>query len=69
MTLIGGPTVFQNEIFTRFDVTETEKTIRIPMPGTPGLESVTELVIRFGDQRAPLPVDLTLSGFEFVPAP
>ncbi|MEI8205878.1 MAG: hypothetical protein WCG03_03280 [Kiritimatiellales bacterium] len=68
MTLTGGPTVFQNEIFTRFDVTDTEKTIRIPMPGTPGLESVTELVIRFGDQRAPRPVDLTLSGFEFVPA-
>jgi hypothetical protein len=69
MTLTGGPTVFQNEIFTRFDVTETEKTIRIPMPATPGLESVTELVIRFGDERKPAPVDLTLSGFEFVPAP
>ena len=68
MTLTGGPTVFQNEIFIRFDVTDSEKIIRIPMHGTLGLENVTELVIRFGDQRAPLPVDLTLSGFEFVPA-
>ena len=68
MTLTGGPTVFQNEIFTRFDGTDAEKAIRIPTPATPGLENVTELVIRFGDQLAPLPVDLTLSGFEFVPA-
>jgi len=68
ITLTGGPTVFQNEIFVRFDTAEAEKEIRIPMPATPGLESVTELVIRFGDQRAPVPVDLTLSGFEFVPA-
>ncbi|MEI7850598.1 MAG: hypothetical protein WCH86_02070 [Kiritimatiellales bacterium] len=68
ITLTGGPTVFQNEILTRFDVTDSEQTIRIPMPGTPGLENVTELVIRFGDERNPAPVDLTFSGFEFVPA-
>lgn len=68
MTLTGGPTVFQNEMTMRFDVTAAEKEIRIPMPATPGLESVSELVIRFGDPRAPLPVDLTLSGFEFSPA-
>jgi hypothetical protein len=68
MTLAGGPTVFQNEIFARFDVTDAEKEIRIPMPATPGLEDVSELVIRFGDERSPLPVDLTLTRFEFVPA-
>jgi hypothetical protein len=68
ITLAGGPVAFQNEIFARFDVAEAEKEIRIPLPATPGLESVTELVVRFGDQLAPVPVDLTLSGFEFVPA-
>jgi len=68
VTLTGGPTVFQNQIFTRFDKTGNEKEIRVPMPGTPGLESVTELVVRFGDERAPVPIDLTFSGFEFVPA-
>ena len=57
-----------NEIHTRFDVTDAEKEIRIPMPATPGLEKVKELVIRFGDERAPLPADLTINGFDFVPA-
>ncbi len=87
ITLTGGPTVFQNEIFARFDRTSAEEEIRVPMqifarfdrtsaeeeirvpmPGTPGLESVSELVIRFGDERKPVPVDLTLSAVEFVPA-
>lgn len=68
ITLTGGPTVFQNEIFARFDATDAEKEIRVPMPGTPGLESVRELVLRFGDEQKPLPVDLTLSAVEFVPA-
>jgi hypothetical protein len=67
VTLAGGPMAFQNEIFVRFDTAESEKEIRIPLPATPGLENVAELVIRFGDQRVPVPVDLTLSGFEFVP--
>jgi len=68
MTLVGGPSVFPNEIFTRFNVADAEHEIRIPMPATPGLEGVTELVFRFGDERAPLPVELTITGFEFVPA-
>ena len=67
ITLAGGPMAFQNEIFVRFDTAEFEKEIRIPLPATPGLENVAELVVRFGDQLAPVPVDLTLSGFEFVP--
>ncbi len=68
MTLAEGQGVFQNQIFTRFGVAETEKHIRIPMPVTPGLHRVKELVIRFGDERVPLPVDLTITRFEFVPA-
>jgi hypothetical protein len=69
ITLTGGPTVFQNEITVRFDPTDAEKEIRVPMPGTPGLESVSELIIRFGNEQNPLPVDLTISDFEFVPSP
>jgi hypothetical protein len=65
ITLNGGGTAFPNEIFIRLDTTEVEKQIRIPMPGTPGLESVTELVVRFGDERQPAAVDCTISGFEF----
>ena len=68
ITLAGGPTVFENQIYARFDSSDAEKQIRIPMPATPGLENVKELVIRFGDERAPVPADLTVSGFEFVPA-
>ncbi len=68
MTLAGSPSVFQNEIFVRFDAADTEHSIRIPMPATPGLEDVIELVIRFGDEQVPLPVDLTITGFEFIPA-
>jgi hypothetical protein len=68
MTLAGGPTVFPNEINLRFNAAEAENGIRIPLPQTPGLESVSELVIRVGDRRAPLPVDLVISGFEFEPA-
>jgi hypothetical protein len=68
IVLDGGAMAFQNEIFARFDPTDAEKKIRIPMPGTPGLENVKELVIRFGDGREPAPIDLTISGFEFIPA-
>ncbi|MCU0857310.1 MAG: hypothetical protein MUC65_02770 [Pontiellaceae bacterium] len=67
ITLTGGPNVFSNEIFVRFDAAETEKEIWIPLPATPGLEDISELVIRFGDESEPPPVDLTLTGFDFVP--
>ena len=63
----NGPMAFRNEIFIRFDRTETEKEIRIPMPATPGLENIKELVLQFGSGRESAPVDLTISGFEFVP--
>lgn len=68
MTLAGGHSVSPNEIFTRLDVTDAVRDIRIPLPATPGLEAVNELVLRFGDARDPVPVDVTLSGFEFIPA-
>ncbi len=65
ITLKGAPIAFENEIYVRFDKTEGEKEIRIPMPATPGLEGVKEIVLLFGDGTA-APLDLTLSRFEFV---
>jgi hypothetical protein len=67
ITLKGAPVAFENEIYARFDKTEGEKEIRIPLPATPGLEEVLEIVLTFGDGSA-APLDLTISRFEFVPA-
>lgn len=64
----SGPMMFQNEMFIRFDPAETEREIRIPMPATPGLENIKELVFRFGGGREFAPLDLTISCFEFIPA-
>jgi hypothetical protein len=68
MALTNGPARFQNEIFARFNGADESQEIRIPMPATPGLENLAELVFRFGDQHAPLAVDLIISSFEFIPA-
>jgi hypothetical protein len=68
ITLEGGPSMPRNEIFVRFDATDTERSIQIPMPATPGLDSITELVILFDEQQVPLPMDLILTRFEFIPA-
>jgi len=63
------PMVFENEIYTRFDVAVGhENTIRIPMPGTPGLQNIKEIILVYGDDKIVAPVDLTITGFEFVPA-
>jgi hypothetical protein len=63
------PMVFENEIYTRFDVAlGHENTIEIPMPGMPGLDNIKELIVVYGDDNIVAPVDLTITGFEFVPA-
>jgi len=63
------PMVFANEIYTRFDVAlGHENTIEIPMPGTPGLENIKELILVYGDDHVGAPVDLTITGFEFFSA-
>lgn len=63
------PMVFENEIYTRFDVAVGhENTIEIPMPGTPGLHNIKEIILVYGDDHVVAPVDLTITGFEFIPA-
>ncbi len=63
------PMIFENEITIRFDVAVGhENTIKIPMPGTPGLENIKELILVYGDDHIVAPVDLTITGFEFIPA-
>ena len=62
-TLVGQGIVFQRQLIffalgSRGRVAET-----MQRSG-----KVDELVIRFGDEHIPLPVDLTITGFEFVPA-
>lgn len=62
------PMVFENEIYIRFDVAVGhENTIEIPMPGTPGLVNIKELILVYGDDHVVAPVDLTITGFEFIP--
>jgi len=62
------PMVFENEIHFRFDVAVGhENTIEIPMPGTPGLENIKELILVYGNDNIAVSVDLTITGFEFVP--
>ena len=63
------PMVFENEITIRFDVAlGHENEIEIPMPGTPGLENVKELILVYGDDHVVAPVDFTITEFEFIPA-
>ena len=62
------PMVFENEIHFRFDVAVGhENAIEIPLPGTPGLHNIKELVMVYGDDHSAVPVDLTVTGFEFLP--
>jgi hypothetical protein len=56
------------ELFTRFGVTERgEAEIQIPLPATPGLMQIKEVVIAYGRGKQPQPIDLTITGFEFTP--
>jgi len=69
----GGPYVpqqFANEIHVRFDATpDGEAEISIPLPATPGLAGTKEMVIAFGRDNEPMPVDLTITALKFVPYP
>jgi hypothetical protein len=58
-----------NEVFLRFDGTGTYiGTIEIPLPATPGLREVKELVIRLAEPGQSIKVDLTLTEVKVAPA-
>ena len=50
------------EIFTRFAATDgREVEVQIPLPATPGLSRIRELVITFGPETKGKPIDLTIT--------
>ena len=50
------------EIFTRFAATDgREVEVQIPLPATPGLSRIKELVITFGPETKGKPIDLTIT--------
>ena len=56
------------EIFTSFDATGTEaREISIPLPATPGLARIKELVITFGPASQNQPLDLNIGALEVKP--
>jgi hypothetical protein len=56
------------EVFTRFRATkEKEEEIEIVLPATPALRGIKEVSLTFGKSGNQQPVDLTLTGFEFIP--
>jgi hypothetical protein len=55
------------ELFTRFaDTSGEEAEIQVPLPATPGLQGIKEVVITHQSPR-PQPVDLSITGFTFTP--
>ena len=56
------------EIFARFKHTmEEEAELEIVLPATPALSGLREISLAFGMSRKQPPVDLSISGFEFIP--
>jgi hypothetical protein len=56
------------ELFTRLGTTgggETE--IQIPLPATPGLRQIKEVVITYRPEKQQRPIDLVITGFKFTP--
>ena len=57
------------EIFTRFaDTGGKEAELRVPLPATPGLAQVKEVVFTLGRGAGERAIDLTISGAGFAPA-
>lgn len=56
------------ELFTRFRATNgQEAEIDVPLPATPGLRGIREVVITCGPDEKNRPLDLTLTHFSFTP--
>jgi hypothetical protein len=62
------PGIIATEIFTHFAATGGgEKEIHIPLPATPGLRDVKEVVITAVQKEPGTPIDLTVTDFGFTP--
>jgi hypothetical protein len=66
-----SPTVsslIPTEIFSHFtDTLSREEEIQIPLPATPGLSQIKEVVITFGQAPGGQPIDLSITGFSITP--
>ena len=66
----GSPAagLIPTEIFSRFADTEgQDREIAIPLPATPGLAQIKEVVITFGPESQGRPIDLSISGLKASP--
>jgi hypothetical protein len=62
--------IIATEIFTRLaDTGGREEEVRIPLPATPGLWAVKEVVLTCGPAKQELPVDLRITQFSVAPPP
>jgi hypothetical protein len=62
--------IIPTELFTRLaDTGGREEEIRIPLPATPGLRTVKEVVLTCGQAKKELPVDLRITHFSVAPLP
>jgi len=55
------------EIFTRFKQAKEEEEMEIVLPATPALSGIREISLIFGKRGERLPVDLSITAFEFIP--
>ena len=68
----GGPTVvaglIPTEIFSHFaDTGGREEEIQVPLPATPGLAQIKEVVITFGPEAKGRPIDLSITRLRVAP--
>jgi len=56
------------EIFAQFpDTGEREDEIQVPLPATPGLTRIKEVVITFGPDSIGRPIDLSITRLKITP--
>jgi hypothetical protein len=60
------PPAIPIEIFARFPKTE-DGTVEVVLPATPALHGISEVSLTFRSDEQPVPVDLAIRAFEFVP--
>jgi hypothetical protein len=64
---LSAPTI-PVEIFTRFKATkEMEEEMEIAFPATASLHGIKEVSLTFGKSGKQTPLDISITGFEFIP--